>query len=624
MIDDEWVSATSTYNYMMKDPLLDWLKYHHSSFVKKNNHFSPIVNKSLQSNYSICNFTTYIREQGCIFERKVMKFITKKFTSARIAQINGNRDPKNFLKYQDTLNAMEKGYPFIFGATLHNENNKTFGIPDLLVRSDWLQYLVKDAPEIINKSSKVGNYHYVVVDIKFTTLNLRADGIHVLNSGSFPAYKTQLCIYNLALETLQGYLPQCTYILGRRWKYSSKGDVFLGDNCFDKLGVINYTTIDKNYLELTDLAIAWVKTVKSVEASQWDILNYPLIRSELYPNMCNTHDYPWRNIKEAIAKETKELTKLWMVGPKNREIALSKGVSQWTDSECSSLTLGISGEKTAKILDAIIDINQDDKVKILPNKIKNNFGDWKNTEILEFFVDFETCNDIVSTIKPMKIADSIIFMIGVGYINEDKWIYKHFTVDRLTGLEEQRICGDFASYIQNIANGRECRCIHWSHAENSVWNNTIDKHDPVSYDWMNLEWLDLLTVFKTEPIVINNCMSYSLKDVAKAMQQHGFIETSWDMGSECIDGQSAMIAAKRAQDFAKEQGVSMVHVPLMKQIIKYNEVDVKVLAEVLFYLRKNHCTNKRKRIDNSDDLQDESELQQNNCQRKFKRLCRTI
>ena len=32
----------------------------------------------------------------------------------------------------------------------------------------------------------------------------------------------------------------------------------------------------------------------------------------------------------------------------------------------------------------------------------------------------------------------------------------------------------------------------------------------------------------------------------------------------------------------------MKHIPVMKQIVKYNEVDVRVLYEIIDYLRKNH------------------------------------
>ena len=66
------------------------------------------------------------------------------------------------------------------------------------------------------------DYHYVVIDIKFSTLPLRADGKHLLNSDKYPAYKAQCLIYRDAVGLIQGYTSQYAFILGRRWKYTQK------------------------------------------------------------------------------------------------------------------------------------------------------------------------------------------------------------------------------------------------------------------------------------------------------------------------------------------------------------------------------------------------------------------
>src|SRR5579864_6482074 len=82
--DDDWISATATHNYMMKDPLLDWLKYHHGVFTHGKKRYRKMVTKSLEDSKSIYNFTSYIMEQGNIFERKVIKLLIKKFGSNRV------------------------------------------------------------------------------------------------------------------------------------------------------------------------------------------------------------------------------------------------------------------------------------------------------------------------------------------------------------------------------------------------------------------------------------------------------------------------------------------------------------------------------------------------------------
>lgn len=643
ILDDSWISATSTYNYMMKDPLLDWLKHHYNSLVHKHRTYRRVVNKCLKESKSSYNFTAYIMEQGVAFEKKVMKLIIKKFGSERVAEIHGELAPRDPIKVKETLDAMRKGIPIIHSGVLHNPQNKTFGIPDLLIRSDWLNFIVDDVPLAHNLEIKSApkladgpevdqsgeekpvlrkKWHYRVVDIKFTGLLLRADAIHLLNSVSFPAYKAQLLIYNWALGYMQGYTPDQVYILGRRWKYTSKGETYTGNACFDKLGIIDYSTSDEEYIEQTENALKWLREVRSDEAADWDILNYPLKRWELYPNMCNAHDYPWHAVKENIADQTKELTNLWMVGPRNRKLALQEGISQWTDKDCTPEVLGITGERTSKILDAIIKINRSDKQKISPKYISNNIGSWKQSDTIEFFVDFETCNGVVSSIKRLPAANTktIVFMIGVGYIDPitKQWIYRDFTVNRLTFEEEARICCEFSDFILSKSKEhrvKQPRCIHWAQAEDVMWTDAVERHNPISDSWKSWmwNWLDLLVVFKEEPIVINGCMSFGLKDVASAMKKHGFIKTSWNKKSVCVDGQSAMIAARKAHNAARDAHTSMKKIPVMKQIIKYNEVDVKVLYEIITYLRKNHLTNiktsrKRSREPTDPDDPDDSDL----------------
>ena len=72
------------------------------------------------------------------------------------------------------------------------------------------------------------------------------------------------------------------------------------------------------------------------------------------------------------------------------------------------------------------------------------------------------------------------------------------------------------------------------------------------------------------------------------MQKHGYIETLWDSTSACSNGQTAMVAAFRANNDATTRGTSMRNSPEMREIRKYNEVDVKVLYEIMKYLRANH------------------------------------
>lgn len=622
---NDWVSASSTRNYLIKDPLLDWLAYHASSFaLKKPQYASNIVKAS--NTRSEANFTEFIMAQGNEFESKVMEYLYRHHDDV-IVDIggNGSANSRSEQKMRDTIAAMNRGVPIIYSGVLHNPDNQTYGVPDLIVRSDWLSEIVQTSP--INEEDErisapllrdpysderapiAPRYHYRIVDIKFTTLYLRADGVHILNASSFPAYKGQMYIYTLALGRIQGYTPDCAYILGRKWTFKTKGGTFKSNSCVDKLGVINYSTVDLEYVDKTNKAIAWIKDMRK-NGADWDINDVPLCRPELYPNMSNYHDYPWHGVKKQLAIDNKEITDLWMCGVKNREIAIANRVYKWTDPACTTFTLGVNGLATSRVLKEILAINRDCRLfKVQPQVIQNNDQGWQQRQQLEMFVDFEFVNDVVSDFSQMPRVDAkaVIFMIGVGYyeIFSGNWVYKEFTVNSLTQSEECRICTEFSDYVRQEANWFNCLnplLVHWSNAENWQWENAYSKHEGIERAWIpskktvredQLEtqprWFDLLQVFRKEPVVIKGCLGFGLKEVAGVLAEHGLITTKWDTSSSCVDGTGAMLGAFKASKDAKARGLKLKDMPLIREIAKYNEVDCKVVGEIMQYIRREHC-----------------------------------
>jgi len=612
--DGVWISATATRNHLLRDPVVDWFKYNYSGFVTRNPTYTKDILGAVNDRRNPNSFTEYIMEQGCTFESHVMRLLTERFGKDLVLSIGGELNPRSPEKVLETIQAMNLGIPIIHSGLLHNPENCTYGIPDLMVRSDWINNIFKieaiektqtriPAPRLrdVHDPESSPRYHYIIVDIKFSTLLLRADGVHILNAGSFPAYKSQLHIYNEALARIQGYNPQKAFILGRKWRFSSKGETYKGKSCFDRAGTIDYTGVDKDYVAKTESALKWLRDCRTPEARGWNVTDVPLERPELYPNMSNTHDYPWHNAKSRLADQIKELTSLWMVGTKHREKAHSSEVYQWTDEKCTPDALGVTGKYTSRILDKVLEINQPHRnpegTPVLPKIITNNFKGWQNKKELEFYVDFETVNDVLTDFEALPNVEntSLIFMIGVGF-NEPisgRWTYREFTVDKLTFKEEGRICQEFAEYIRSEATFYEVdtpMCVHWAPAEDNFWNDAVERHNPESDEWRTdeWEWLDLLKVFKEEPITVKGALGFSLKQIAKAMCENGLITSGWDTGSSCLDGQGAMVGAWRAYKESNLLKKSMREVPLMREIIKYNEVDVKVLQEIIGYLRTYH------------------------------------
>jgi len=569
-----WISASSTRNYLLKDPILDWFHHHGQSSTKQDT--------------TSDNFTDFIMSQGKEFEKGVMRLLKEQFGSD-FQEMGGDHD--NCLlpsKHQETLDAMKAGVPILFSAVLHHEETKTFGIPDLIVRSDYLPLLVSGMsfPETLADPAPLlgtSPYHYRIVDVKFHSLSLRANGIHLLNSGSIPAYKSQMYVYNRALATAQGYDPQTAYLLGRKWSYTSKDECYGGDSCFERLGTIDFSKVDLSIVSLTNSAINWIREVK-VSGAGWDI--FKPHRSELYPNMCNTSDWPWHRAKQEIATAIGEITLLWMAGVKNRVIAHSNGIMRYDDPNITPELIGVNGAYTSAILERILEVNHPACKEVLLSANLN-----LPPSDVELFVDFEGSNSSISEDMldlPRTGGLNAIFMIGVGYTDPETgdWVYRDFTSHDLSRDEEQRIALDFCDYLSSFKG--KLSLIHWSHYETSQWNRIVDSDATgrLYEKWNDLdaEWVDLLRHFKERPVVVKGAYGFGLKQIVGAMYKHGLIKSSYET-SEVADGEDAMLLALKARNEAYETGVNMNQTRVMKAIRHYNSLDVRVMSEVLGAVR---------------------------------------
>ena len=571
-----WISATKTYNYMINDSLIDWFKL----CGKKERTFSndfEITNES---------FSNFLMKKGVEFEKEIVKFLQTKHYVVTVSEYY------NVDKVLETIAYMKSGVPIIHSAPIYNKTNNTYGIIDLLVRSDYFEEIFNLSPLSNDDKSipspKLGtSFHYRVVDIKYSSLHLSANGINVRNGGKIPAYKAQLCIYNDALSNIQGYKSPQAYLLGRRWNYSSKGEYYSNNSCLDRVGVIDFNNVDKSYVDSTKDAIRWYRNVLKY-GIKWDITNP--INSNMYPNMCIDSGI-WNSKKQKLANEIGDITMLWQCGIKHRNNALESGVKSWRDSRCNSQILGL-GEKYGRIVDNIIKINRDDNGLISPMKIEYTDFDWSTFSENDLFVDFETFNDICKPLNTIPIQEKfeIIYMIGVGFIKDNKWNYISFTCKSPTYEEEYNIMNDFMNFVNSYS--KTPRIIYW-HAENSFWRRACEKQFDVNIEdnekrenilsnWNLDEWFDLCQFFRENSIAIKGCFGFGLKPISQKMREYGMINTN--MESECKNGMMAMVKAWRCYNTSSDA----INAPIMKDIIKYNEFDCKVLWDILNYLRKNH------------------------------------
>ncbi len=584
----EMISASSTRNYFLNDPFIDWVKEYNITSI------NDIPSKKGNSNGSIKYqiddpFTKFIMEQGCKFEEQVVQLIEKKHRIVKVAESYQSRDK---ILYQKTIDLMKKGEPIIYQGILHNYENKTFGAPDLMIRNDYLnKFIGYNVYDETFGSPKLGvEWHYVIVDIKHSQINLTSDSIHIRNDESIPAYKGQLLVYTQALNYIQGSQVSKAFILGKKYQYTVGKITTEIHDFMNKLGTIDYNGFDRDYVDKLIKAVEWLRLVRK-EGNNWKLLPLPT-KEELFPNMKNDKDGVFNKLKKQLAEEIHEITSVYYCGVKNRKNAFDKGVFSWNDEKCNAETLGFNEGKISKRVNSILNINRQNEVLVSPKKIECNEPNWRvrKSNEMEFYLDYETMNSnfgkIIVDRNEVDYEDfNLIFMIGVGYEDSNgQWQYKSFVVKESNKKSEKEMLTDFWEYIDNtlkLYKKKDAVFVHWSQAEKTSYDKTRLRHP----DLPQKNFVDLYQVFIDEPIVIKGALNYSLKSIARALFDHKIINTIWDSSSQCANGLNAMLIAHNI--YSKNKQVS-VDIPLMKEIEKYNEIDCKCLWEIIRYLRENH------------------------------------
>lgn len=580
----DWVAAGDTRNWCRNDLLIDWL-----SEYGEAQGFVP--DRKLPRYDATFDLGRFLMQQGRGFERTLIADLAARWEVVRIA--SRPDESRSLDAALATFDAMRAGVPIIAGAVLRDPELRVFGVADLLVRNDVLAELCADAfagdPLELPVIGLSHGRHYRVVDVKFQTLEILKNGDLTTSAGELDTL-AQTWIYNEALGRLQGYTPPAAYVVGRAWRQGDER----GDLCWERLARVRHDVLLRGRgIELRDLvqqAAGWVRRVRT-EGAEWRVLPVPSV-PELWPNM-KAEDAGWHDAKARIARELAELTLLPRVGIAERARAHAGGVTRWDDPRLTAELLGVSAREAA-FVDAVLAVNRDGGPLLRPERLRD--GTWRTRAPAEAYVDFEFLQDLADdfTAFPRKGGQPIIFQIGCGTYRDAAWRFRQFTVDDLTLEAEARMIDDWLAYLSTVATDAaaelgDVRLIHWSPAEQSnferAYDNARSRHP--EREWPALPWYDLLRdVVQAEPVVVRGSFSFSLKSIARAMRAQGMIATDW--GDGLADGAGAMAGAWNAAVEAKRRGVALGDTDTMREIARYNEVDCRVMAEILDHLRTSH------------------------------------
>jgi len=553
--EQEWVVASDIRNYSLGDPLIDYLE----RYYRKRKRIDR------KPEYDFGNFFC---RRGIEFEARVVEQLMEQFGDEMVT-IWRHGQPTNDSIFTATRDALAQKVPILYHAPIRNEAAKTWGIPDLLVRGDYLNKIVQHPLEFINPDI------YYVVDIKLGVLDLTANGVNLCNNTKTRAYKGQLAFYNEILKTFPGQDKVTrAFIIGKKWHYTKQKVTFTGNHWYERYGVIDFSTFDEPVISTVSKGIEWVRCMRK-EGKEWTL--DPPSRCELMPNMKNDEDQSWRELKEQLAVKNGEITLLWQCGIKNREIARGAGLESIYDPGLSAERIGINGPYKSRVLNNIIEANQQSDPLFIRDVeiLQPPDAPWLNNNCDRIFIDYETISDLVEP----GIDGDLVFMIGAWYRGK----YKSWVVDSIKRSQELEIARKFFIWLGGIQRRRPVALYYWSKFEATQTEKLLERHQLFDEQiiWRGCDRYDLCQEIQEAGIAARGAFNYKLKKFTNALYKNKAIKTHWGT-NECSDGLKAMVMTY----YLNQRGGSLKRKKEMKDIIAYNKIDCKSMFAILGYIKK--------------------------------------
>jgi hypothetical protein len=512
-------SVSSIFNYLLKDPIVDYLKlYGKSRGFFTDEHY----NKSLK-NYS---FSNLIIQLGNQWEEKVINHIKTKIDVVEIQKSDN--------AFEQTLDLINKNTPIIYQGFLRDEN--FHGYIDLLVHIDYATKIFEGFTRDMYNFFQRKEMKYLPIDIKLS-----------YNEDKNKYYQnyidTQIYLYGKMLYTQLG--KETNLIMGF---------IISKQPLKDKIK-ISCLKLTDNLLIEAKKASDWLDRLKT-EGNEWNVFETKI--PELYPNLKNQYDSNWKNVKKIIAKEKKEITLLYYCGQDIREKCFSKGIYSYDDTNFKNI-LNTHFKKECQTLSTI-----NDMLNMKENEIEKKQCNTKGKLI---FIDIETVHNHFKLVKDEynELKNDLIIQIGVGYENSNrKWIYKSFDSydTNLDNKNEDKIVDEFKKFIEFLEEEYEhITFVCYTKAENKL------------FDKLNFKNFTIIDLHEdTKKMRFPSLFSFSLKSIIKVFKEKNMCEVSYE---DCYikDGLTAMTLVLKKD----KEGLTIED---KTELRKYNEIDCKALHEL--------------------------------------------
>lgn len=513
----------------MEDHLIDWLnqfgfKY---DFIPQENSIEKKYLEEISNNFSnnIITEMFYQVYEHIDVDNLIMKIPDKL---------------SNKFKFKLTVKYILEKKPIIYNGILYSIEKDFCGNFTFLIRNDYLWLFGEE---------KIDNDDYSIVEIHNIKLNKDEN---IVNNKKNKYYQGKTYLLSRFLSNYQNSVTKSYFII------NNNNNLKLYEN-----------NPNKDIITEIEKGIEWHKNL-ILFGNNW----HPYTKKELYPNLNNKEDYPWRTIKESIAQKINDITLIWNCTQEHKNNAFKNEIFSTKDPKLNSSILGISGKK-AVIVDKIIDINRQNIIEYSPRRFKK----YENLNILQtdspqFIVDFET-----TTLN----NNIIIAIIGCITIINNNYEFKTFispTYDLEN--EEFNIVMEWIDYMNNKTDNIIIH--HWGNAEQSIFKSIVNRYE-IDYSIIrNITWNDLCKNLKDEKFVIKGVYSYGLKDISKGLYNLGYIKHTWCDND--IDGKTTLLYLKNEIEKESNLNKNLKYTKIIQDIIYYNKIDCLVLYDIIQFIKK--------------------------------------
>jgi hypothetical protein len=543
-VNINWKSATSFYNFINDDPILDYFQHN------KINSVSDILSKKSNKYYKK-KFPKSLSERGYSFEDNVFKKIQEECDKNNIKWISVCKDYKDIFKYscyKTTKNKIKEGIDIIFHGILKNKLNKTYGQTDIIVKGSCLLYLFDVS------SLEVLNDNYYIIDVKCSNLCIFNNTFNLTNVKIYNCYKTQLYIYNECLKNITKKENTLAFLLPN--KFTKNGEIIL-NNDFKKLARV--FTFNPDIISNFHEAIKW----NNYLVKNNDEITLIPASKYTYPNMKNEYDYDGKEIKQYLSEKNGEITLLYRCNVEHRENAIKNNIFSIFDKRLTPEILGFSNQSSYyNIIKGMIECNNSDKKYIIPKE--NNVMEWRKNK-KDVYIDFETFFD--------EDGYNWLYLVGVYYDKK----YRPFIIEKKEQECERQNIIEFLQYLQEIKGENEINIWHWGNFEFSIICSKIGNYFiPIQIPLLS----DMLEIFRNKdyPILFKGVFNFSIKSMYKYLKQEMYIDYDYQ---NVKNGYESMDIARNYYTVDNEKDRQ----DMKENILYYNKIDCKLMYDILRYIR---------------------------------------